>query len=169
MGTSPAAPAHASPAELAAASFAAIQRRDADGVVALGAPGYVEDFVAIGVFRGEEIADYFRALFAATPDFELTVDRIVADESTAVVQWRLDGTFAGGPFIGIEATGGRVSLRGVDIIEVSDGQITRNTIYFDGMSFARQIGLLPADASLGDRALKLAFNTVTRVRRHLPF
>ena len=40
-----------------------------------------------------------------------------------------------------------------------------NTGYFDGASFARQIGMLPPDGSGADRAMKSAFNAVTKLRR----
>jgi hypothetical protein len=40
-----------------------------------------------------------------------------------------------------------------------------NTSYFDSMSIARQIGMLPPDGSGTDRAMKGAFNAVTKLRR----
>ena len=154
------------PAEVARAAFDAVVRRDPDGIVALGAPGYVDDFVAIGELRGRDaIRDFFRETFAAFPDFAMTVDKIVADENSAVVQWHLSGTFSGGSFQGVRPTGRRVELRGVDVLEIADGLIQRNTVYYDGASFARQIGLLPSQGSRADRAMISAFNAVTRVRR----
>ena len=38
-----------------------------------------------------------------------------------------------------------------------------NTVVFDQMTFARQVGLLPPDGSGADKALKAAFNAKTRV------
>jgi steroid delta-isomerase-like uncharacterized protein len=154
------------PREVAHAVFDAVAARDPDGIVEFGEPGYVDDFVAVGEFRGRDaIRDFFRQVFAAFPDFDMTVDRIVADDSSAVVQWHLAGTFSGGTFQGVRPTGRRVELRGVDVMEIAGGLIQRNTIYYDGASFARQIGLLPADGSRADRALIAAFNTATRIRR----
>ena len=46
------------------------------------------------------------------------------------------------------------SSRGVDLIELEDGKIVGNTAYYDGASFARQIGMLPPDGSGADRAMK---------------
>jgi hypothetical protein len=40
-----------------------------------------------------------------------------------------------------------------------------NTIYYDGASFARQIGMLPAQGSRVDRSVIGAFNVSTRLRR----
>lgn len=47
-----------------------------------------------------------------------------------------------------------------------DGSVLRrNEVYSDGLSFARQVGLLPAADMFGDRGLTAAFNATTRVRR----
>jgi steroid delta-isomerase-like uncharacterized protein len=150
------------PADVARAAFDAVSRRDPDGIVATGAPEYVDDFVAIGEFRGHDaVRAFFRELFAAFPDFTMTIDRIVADDSTAVVQWHAAGTFTGGSFQGIAPTGRRAEIRGVDVMEVADGLIQHNTIYYDGATLARQIGLLPGLGSRADQALLAAFNAKT--------
>lgn len=154
------------PAEVARAVFDAVISKDPDGIVAQGAPDYVDDFVAIGELRGQAaIRAFFRDLFAAFPDFEMTVDRIVADDTTAAVQWHATGTFTGGPFQGVLPTGRRVEIRGADVMEIDGGLIRHNTIYYDGATFARQVGMLPARGSRADRALVSAFNTRTRVNQ----
>lgn len=151
---------------MAKAVFDAVIAKDPDAIVAFGAPDYVDDFVAVGIFRGhDEIRGFFRELFAAAPDLEMTVDRIVGDDSTAVVQWHATGTFSGGAFQGIQPTGRRVDIRGVDVMEISNGLIQRNTIYYDGASFARQMGMLPRQGSRADRGMLAAFNAATRLRR----
>lgn len=38
-----------------------------------------------------------------------------------------------------------------------------NTVVFDQLSFARQVGLLPAERAAADRALKGAFNARSRL------
>lgn len=152
------------PAEVARAAFDAVTSKDPDGIVAFGAPDWVDDFVAVGEVRGHDaIRAFFRETFAAFPDFEIAVDRIVADATSAAVQWHATGTFTGGPFQGILATGRRVKLRGVDVMEVADGLIRRNTVYYDGASLARQIGMLPSQGSRGDRALVFVFNAKSRL------
>jgi hypothetical protein len=75
------------------------------------------------------------------------------------------GTFVGGAFLGFRPTGRRVVLRGVDVMEIANGLIQHNTIYYDGASFARQIGMLPAQGSRVDRSVIGAFNLSTRLRR----
>lgn len=78
-------------------------------------------------------------------------------------------TFTGSPFQGIHATGRRIELRGCDVMQFEQGQLKHNTIYYDGLGFARQIGMLPREGSRADKAMTVAFNTrtgvVARLRR----
>jgi hypothetical protein len=50
-------------------------------------------------------------------------------------------------------------------MEIDGGLIRRNTIYYDGATMARQVGLLPSKGSLADRALLAMFNLRTRAAR----
>ncbi len=43
----------------------------------------------------------------------------------------------------------------------------RSTVYSDGTTFARQIGMLPTAGSRADRAMQSALNAVTRARSRL--
>jgi SnoaL-like polyketide cyclase len=104
-------------------------------------------------------------MLAAVPDSRLEVRRSVAVGDLAAVEWTLRGTFSGAAFQGIRATGKPVVLDGVDVVEVRDGLQYRNTIYYDGATFARQIGLLPRLGSAADRATLAAFNAKTRLLR----
>jgi steroid delta-isomerase-like uncharacterized protein len=146
--------------------FDAVNARDPEAMASHWSADGVEELVPHAVLRGQdEIAGFFRELFGAMPDLETTVQRVVADDRHAVVEWRQAGTFSGGPFQGIEPTGGRIEMRGLDIFEVEDKQILRNTAYYDGAAVPRQLGMLPAQDSGPERAMKAAFNAATRVRK----
>jgi steroid delta-isomerase-like uncharacterized protein len=152
--------------EHARSYFDALSRRDPEAMAEHWREDGVADLVPLAVLRGRaEIAGLFRDLFAALPDLETTVTRVVAGERQAAVEWRMTGHFTGTPFQGVEATGKRIELRGIDLIEVEEGKNVTNTAYYDGMSFARQIGLLPPQDSGPERAMKSAFNAATRLRR----
>lgn len=152
--------------EAALASFEGARARDPERIVAPGHDDYSDDIVAIGEFRGKEaVRGFFSELFAAIPDFELTIVRTVSEGGAVAIKWHATGTFSGARFQGIEPTGRTVEIRGVDFFEVEDGLIRRNTVFYDGASFARQIGLLPPAGSLADRALLRLFNLKTRLLR----
>jgi steroid delta-isomerase-like uncharacterized protein len=156
------------PAEVARAIFDAVSKKRLDNAMAYVAEDAVDDFVAIGRFEGKAaIRRFFDELLAAFPTFEMIVERIVGDDSTAVVQWRASGDFTGGPFQGVEPTGKHVEIRGVEVMEIVDGSVRHNTIYYDGAAFARQVGLLPAAGTTLDRAVLSLFNTATRLRTRL--
>ncbi len=153
-----------SAAQVAEEVFAAFGAHDVEQVLRHSHPDCVDDFVALGEFRGhEQIGALYREMFAAFPDFDMQVLRIVADGAVAAVQWVAKGTFSGAPFQGIRATGRRVELRGLDFMQIEDGLVRHNTIYYDGASFARELGMLPARDSFGEHAMLAAFNTRTRL------
>jgi len=152
--------------ETARRYFAAMQARDPRAMAACWSEDGVEDIVPLRVLRGpEEISAFFAGLFAAMPDAETTVHNVVAGERQAAVEWRTVGTFTGEPFEGVKATGGRLELRGLDLLEIVDDRILKNTAYYDGAAFMRQLGLLPPQDSGPEKAIKTAFNTVNKVRR----
>jgi len=153
--------------EIALASVEGARARDPDRIVERAhTDDYADDFVAIGEFRGRDaVREFFAEMFAAFPDFEFTVERVAADSDAVAVKWHAHATFSGGRFQGIEPTGSRVLIRGCDFFEIEDGRIRRNTIYYDGASFARQIGLLPTKDSLADRAMLRLFNAKVRLTR----
>jgi steroid delta-isomerase-like uncharacterized protein len=128
----------------------------------------VDHFLTLGkTVRGKDaLAGFFRDLFAAFPDWSLAIEQTVDDgESRVVVRWTAEGTFNGAAWEGIEPTGSKVVVRGVDAIQLDpDGRIVENTVYYDGLTFARQIGMLPRQGSAADRAMLAAFNAATRAR-----
>jgi steroid delta-isomerase-like uncharacterized protein len=146
--------------------FDAVARRDPDAIAEHWREGGVDDLVPVRPLRGkDEIVAFFRELFGAVPDMEMTVTRVVAGETQAAVEWRLTGNFTGDPFQGIDPTGRHVEIRGIDLLEIEDDLIVGNTAYYDAMSFARQIGLMPPESSSAESAMKSAFNASTKLRR----
>ena len=155
------------PREIALSAIEGAIARDPDRVVAHGHPErYTDDIVALGEFRGRDaVRGFFVELFAAMPDYRMEIEQVIADSSAVAVRWHATGTFEGGPFQGIQPSGRRVEIRGVDVIEVEGDHIVRNTIYYDGAAFARQVGLLPREGSLADRTALRLFNVRARVGR----
>lgn len=151
--------AGSSPAEVATAIFAELKRHDLDAMQDLAHDDVADDFVAIGQFRGRAaVRGFFDELLGAFPDFDIDVVHMVGDDEHAVIQWHVTGTFTGTPFQGVHATGRRVDLRGCDVMRFEDGKLKHNTIYYDGLGFARQVGLLPREGSAADKAMTAAFN-----------
>jgi steroid delta-isomerase-like uncharacterized protein len=169
MTTTSATHPSATPADLARRLFDCIGRHDLDEAAKLWRDDIVEDIVAVGVMRGKaETRRFFEETFGAFPDFTIEIETLVADDRVAFTGWRATGTFTGSKFQGIAANGKRIELRGVDRMEFEAGLLVRNTVYYDGMGFARSIGMLPEASSGAETLMKEAFNAFTAIRKNLP-
>ena len=156
-----------SPKEVVLGYFDALNRHDLDAAEDHLDPELVEEITGVGVFRGPaEVRKFFDGLMKAAPDMQVIVDRTVTEDNTVVVQWRMNGTFTGGPlFNGVQATGGRLELRGCDVLEVGpSGKIVSNNAFQDGLEMARTLGMMPPQDSPAEKAMIAAFNTATKVR-----
>jgi steroid delta-isomerase-like uncharacterized protein len=152
--------------DLLRAHFQHLADRDLRAIAENWREDGVEEMVPTGVLRGRDaIVRNLADMFAAVPDMETTLTRLIAGDTTAAAEWRMQGTFSGSAYQGLEPTGTRVEIRGFELFELRDGQIASTTVYYDGLSFARQIGMMPALDSGAERAMKNAFNAVTKVRR----
>lgn len=160
------------PSEIARETFRAIfDERDLSDPYRFWSDESVDHFIAVGAtVRGAQaLSQWFRELLAAVPDWQMEIENSFDDgDRQAVVQWRGSGTFTGTPFMGIEANGKRIDIRGVDVFRFdADGKVETNTVYYDGAEFARQVGMLPARDSALDRGMLTAFNAGTRLKRRL--
>jgi hypothetical protein len=71
--------------------------------------------------RGNEILPYFRKLLAKNPDWIWRPEEIMPTEQGFCLKWRAT----------IPGPGGTVDAVGLDIVELKDGKVSRNEVYFD--------------------------------------
>ncbi len=154
------------PAAVVRRYFEAVAARDLDGMVACWKPGGVENIRGqINTTAPEGVREFFSALFAAVPDFDLRVLDYTAQDDRVVARWEASGTFGGPtPFKGIQPNGRRLALEGCDVLVTADGLIVRNDAYFDGMELGRAIGLMPAVGSKQDKGMKSMVNLQTKLK-----
>ena len=116
-----------------------------------------------------DVREFLEALWRAVPDmtFELLDGPyVVAGEARASFHWRGFGTFTGltdPP--GFAPTGRQWEVDGADFQEYRDGRIGKLRVAFDMMAVARQLGVMPAAGSRGERAMAAAQRGVTRVQQ----
>jgi glyoxylase-like metal-dependent hydrolase (beta-lactamase superfamily II) len=112
----------------------------------------------------EGVREFIGSLVGAMPDMKMEVLETTSEGERCAVQWRIAGTFAGPEqFNGVAPTGSPVTLEGVDVLTVRDGLIQANDAFPDGLSFAREIGLMPPQGSSAEQRLMGAFNFKTKV------
>jgi len=160
-------PAGASSGELVRWSFQTLNARDVEPLRQSWTQATVERFPSGTIHGADAMAGYFQALFDALPDFHMQVVAVAEAGDDVFVHWHLTGTHSGGRLEGIEPTGRAIAIDGMDHFVIRDGTIATNFVVFDQMQFARQLGMLPADGSPADRAMKAAFNAKTRLLRRL--
>jgi len=116
---------------------------------------YAEDAVQRmhdGVFEGE---DAIRARLAqdldAFADARYVVDSFFAEGDRFADEWTFTGTNTGPLRLPdgteIPATGKRVEIKGMEYVEVRDGKIVVDNLYYDFMAAVVQLGLVPEGAS----------------------
>jgi hydroxyacylglutathione hydrolase len=146
--------------------FAAIDARDLDTAVALWAEGGRDDVRGrVNVVAPEGVREFLGELIEALPDLSMEVLSTTTEGERCGVHWRLRGTFAGpGTFGGIAPTGSAIDLEGFDLVTVQDGLIQHNDAFTDSMTFARQVGMMPAQGSSAELRMTGAFNAGTRLK-----
>lgn len=94
------------------------------------------------------------ALLAAFPDLVATACDVVVEAAAEVggtcagasgavaVRWTAVGTHRGA-YLGAEATGRRVTFKGIEVIRVCEGRIVERWGEWDGLELLGQLGRLP--------------------------
>jgi steroid delta-isomerase-like uncharacterized protein len=156
------------PIDVVRRAFDGLNQRDLDVLRTVMADDVVEHVVPVGVHDGpQEVLAYYKEVFAAFPDLRADISAIAQAEETVLVAWEMIGTFKGAPFQRVEPTGKRMRLEGASVHIVRSGRVASAQIIYDGASFARQVGMLPARGSRADRALIAAFNAKTKLQKRL--
>ncbi|WP_255168381.1 ester cyclase [Natrononativus amylolyticus] len=89
--------------------------------------------------RGRDAAEAMqREQEAAFPDFELTVDDMLADDDIVMWEWTVTGTHRG-EWQGIPPTGREVAFAGMSKTVISEGKIQENWAYFDSRTLMAQL------------------------------
>jgi steroid delta-isomerase-like uncharacterized protein len=116
---------------------------------------YAEDAVQRmhdGAFEGlEAIRDRLARDLDAFADANYVVESFVEDGDRFADEWTFTGTNTG-PFrlpdgTEVPATGKRVEIKGMELVEVRGGKILVDNLYYDFMAAVAQLGLVPEGAA----------------------
>jgi steroid delta-isomerase-like uncharacterized protein len=112
---------------------------------------YAEDAVQImhdGTFAGRSaIRERLARDLTACPDAAYTVGSFVEQGGSFADEWTFAGTHTG-PFLlpdgtQLPPTGKRLEIKGMELVQVRDGKIIIDNLYYDAMAILAQFGLLP--------------------------
>jgi ketosteroid isomerase-like protein len=124
---------------------------DLDAVMDL----YAEDAVQImpdGIFKGRDaIRDRLALELIGFSDVHHTVTSFVEQGDTFADEWIFRGAHTG-PFplpdsTELPPTGKRVEMRGMELVQVRNGKIVVDNLYYDNLSSLVQLGLVPGSAT----------------------
>jgi steroid delta-isomerase-like uncharacterized protein len=121
------------------------RRRDGESLLAdYAEDAVVESPLAGGITRGrEQIWQVFQAYFSAFPDMTMDQGQVLVDDQRAAVAATFTGTDRGG-FMGMPATGRRVTIPVVFLYEFQDGKIARDRRIYDFTGVLVQVGTIKA-------------------------
>ena len=114
-----------------------------DVVDELAAPSLVVRYPTIPqVIQGSREFRHVLAGFrSAFPDSALRVEEEIAEGEKVMLRWTFSGTHKGS-FMGIPATGKRVTWTGITIYRIVDGRVEEEQGEEDFVGFFRQVGLV---------------------------
>lgn len=117
---------------------------DEERVIGFYSPDYIGDDVGqASPLRGRDgIRGVLHECWKAFPDLRFEVISTLVEGSRLVIVWNGEGTHQG-TIMHIPATGHRVQVRGVSILDVQDGMIVRGQYIWDMAGMLRHMGLLP--------------------------
>ncbi len=108
-------------------------------------PVFTDDIFYEDVAFGEvshgsaELRKFAVSEFEGVPDLELKLVRANVQGGHGTVEWMFSGTDKD-----VFKTGKKFSVRGVSVIDVRDGKISRCLDFYDVAGIMRQVGVLPA-------------------------
>jgi steroid delta-isomerase-like uncharacterized protein len=93
------------------------------------------------VMRGkDEMRVYFSNLFAGFPDIGFEMLSFQASGDLQCDEWVMSGTQKG-DYMGLPASGKKVSIRGVTVRAMKEGKTVQAAFYFDSATMMRQLGV----------------------------
>ena len=90
---------------------------------------------------------FFEKLRSAFPDFEVTIEDAISEGDKVAARWTAKMTHQGDQ-LGLRASGKRVTVTGMSMVRIRNGQIVEGWNNWDIFGMMQQIGAGPAPATL---------------------
>ena len=125
---------------------AAWNDHDVDAILAMHADDSVFENHTTGDLNvgKQAIGNAIRGIFTVFPDLTFETRRQYIRDGLVVQEWTARGTHLGKMSragLEVEPTGRTVEYRGMDVIPLEDGKVSRKDVYSDGVTLLRQLGL----------------------------
>lgn len=87
----------------------------------------------------KELITMYRSAF---PDLSFEVQETVTDGEWVAVRWTSTGTHEG-ELMGIEPTGKKTAVEGIELDRIEDGKIVESRVSWDALGLLQQLGAVP--------------------------
>jgi steroid delta-isomerase-like uncharacterized protein len=126
-------------------TIAALNSHDIDKLISFYMDECVYEDMALGrVSHGkEELKAFFQNMFVWSPDVKFESKSAFNAGDWAASEWVMSGTHTGNT-PQLPATGKKFSIRGASINQIHNGKVSRQSDYWNLMSFLQQVGLMPS-------------------------
>ncbi len=108
----------------------------------LCAPGYTAYIPGSPPMDFEGHSQFGLMFYAAFPDLGHTIEDTIAEEDSVAVRFTLSGTHEG-DFMGLPATGRRITVSAIAILRIAGGKVTGLHAVFDALGLMQQLGAIP--------------------------
>lgn len=121
-----------------------INRRNLSAIDEFFSPDFVEhEELPPNIPPGREAPRIlFGMMLDAFPDFKATIKHLIAEDDLVVLHMTWTGTQEG-EFMGMPASGKRMSISVLDIIRIADGKYAEHWGVMDQAAMMQQLGAMP--------------------------
>ncbi len=109
----------------------------------LVAPDYVVHNASMTVHGLEQYKQFISMFLTAFPDFQSTIEDMIAEGDKVVTRWTARGTHQGA-FMGISPTGKQVVVTGITIDRFVNGKFVEAWNNGDDLGVLQQLGVVPS-------------------------
>lgn len=124
----------------------AVNQGNMDVFDELVSPDVVEHEELPGDFEPnrEGVKQYFQMMHTAFPDLHFQVKDIFAAGDKVVARITVHGTQQG-EFMGMQGTGKKIEVKGIDIVRFENGKLVEHWGVTDALTMMQQLGVMPAE------------------------
>jgi steroid delta-isomerase-like uncharacterized protein len=116
------------------------------------APEFINHSAPPGLPPTRDGNEMFSTAFRqAFPDYQVTIHDVIVEGDKVVTRKTFTGTHRG-DWMGVPASGHKVSFGGIDIVRITDGKVVEHWGEFDMLTLLQQIGTQPAPTPTGVEA-----------------
>ena len=128
--------------QVANAIIAAWNSHDVEKVIPVYTEGVLYEDVTFGLVNhgSAELRKFATFFFDAVPDLKLEMVKSTIDGQHGTIEWVFSGADKG-----VYKTGKKFSVRGVSVIDLEEGKVSRSLDFYDSAAIMRQVGLLPSE------------------------